>query len=106
MNPIRFYNLYEGYYDTGGVFHNASQEQATNFECVNDFVELDGLNWHATYCVRGYKKFRDLYDVHFALASVDFKAKGVMAEFVALGMAPENINRLVGRFMEAVSWNR
>lgn len=96
----RFYHYYENQYGMPINTRNASSEDdVTNFDCNNGFVDIEGKRWKSSFCVRQYKKYRKLYDMHLYMALVDEGKTGLMVTQIAEGISRENALKLAGKFI-------
>lgn len=99
----RFYTLYENIYADMGQAYNAVEGDVTNFECNNDFVDLSGRRWKTSFCVRQYKKYPKLYDMHLYMAMVGEGKKGQLVTLSAQGVSKENALAFARRFMDEIT---
>ncbi len=104
LNSVRFYNLYEKYFQTPNPYENAGEDDVTNFNCDNDFVDVGGRDVKVLWCARRYKKFPDLYDINLSLALVDRNDRGLLAEVVALGISKANAVEFARKFLKEIRW--
>ncbi|MBI1216670.1 MAG: serine protease [Alphaproteobacteria bacterium] len=103
LHPLRFYSYYTGQYSMPvNGYSNAGEGDVTNFECNDSFVDLAGARWKASFCVRQYKKYPKLYDMHLYMAQVDADRQGMMVSAVAQGVSRANALKLAGRFMTEI----
>ena len=107
LNPIRFYSHYQrvfsGYYPA----NVGTEKDLTSWVCQEEFVQLARKNKGLTksvYCVRGYKKFADVYDVFFLQGSVDKNNEAYMTHFTMAGVPMEETLRFTEKFMESALW--
>lgn len=100
LNRLRFYNYYESRYSLPlEASSNAGEENVTNFDCNDSFVDAAGSRWKTSFCVRQYKKYRKLYDMQLYMALVGDGTQGVMVSAAAAGVSRENAVKLAQRFM-------
>ena len=100
LNAVRFYNLYEQLYTAPtGMYYNANEQDVTNFDCSSDFLDLADHRWKASLCIRKYKKYPDIHDLHLYMALLGNARSGMVVSFVAQGVARENGLALVHKFM-------
>ena len=103
LNLVRFYNFYQGQFSMpGGDFQNAHEGDVTNFDCNNNFVDLAGFRWKASFCVRQYKKYPSVFDMHLYMAMVGNGKKGFIATLSAQGISKQNALALARRFMSEI----
>ena len=104
LNPIRFYNLYENHFRVPNSYENAGEDDVTNFQCDNDFVDVGGRDAKVLWCVRQYKKFPGLYDINLSLALVDRNDRGLLTEVVVLGISKANAIEFARKFLKEIQW--
>jgi len=104
LNPIRFYNLYENHFRVPDPYENAEEEDVTNFQCDNNFVDVGGRDTKVLWCARQYKKFPELYDIDLSLALVDRNDRGLLTEVVVLGISRANAIEFARKFLKEIQW--
>lgn len=104
LNPVRFYNLYENHFRVPHPYENAGEEDVTNFQCGNDFVDVGGRDAKVIWCARQYKKFPGLYDINLSLALVDRNDRGLLTEVVVLGISQANAVAFARKFLKEIQW--
>ncbi len=104
LNPVRFYNLYENHFRVPSPYENAAEDDVTNFQCDNDFVDVGGRDTKVLWCARQYKKFPGLYDIDLSLALVDRNDRGLLVEVVALGIGKTNAVEFARKFLKEIQW--
>lgn len=104
LNLFQFYNLYENHFRIPDPYENAGEEDVTNFNCDNDFVDIGGRDTKVLWCARQYKKFPGLYDINLSLALVDRNDRGLLAEVVALGVSKANAIAFARKFLKEIQW--
>jgi len=103
LNLPRFYNYYEGQYSLPvEVYTSAGEEDVTNFECNNHFVDLADHRWKSSFCVRQYKKYPKIYDMQLYMALVGAGKQGLMISEIAAGVSKENALKLAQKFMSEI----
>ena len=104
LNPVRFYTLYENHFRVPNPYENAEEEDVTNFQCDNDFVDAGGRDTKVLWCARQYKRFPELYDIDLSLALVDRNDRGLLVEVVALGVGKTNAVEFARKFLKEIQW--
>ncbi len=103
LNLVRFYNFYQGQFSVPGTdFQNAKEGDVSNFDCNSRFVDLAGFRWKASFCVRQYKKYPAVFDMHLYMAMVGAGKKGFIASLMAQGVSKQNALALAQRFMSEI----
>jgi len=104
LNSIRFYKLYENFFSYPHNYVNAQREDATNFKCTTNFVDIAQEDMKVSLCARNYKKYPKLYDINLAMASVNQKDRGLLVEVVALGVSKDRALDFMRKFMKEIKW--
>lgn len=99
----RFYSYYESQYNMPLGTGDAEEENVTNYDCSNSFVDLAGHRFKSSFCVRQYRKYPKLYDMQLYMAMVGGAREGFMITQVAEGVSKENALKLSRKFMESVT---
>ena len=103
LDLSRFYDFYEQQYmEPASDYQNVKEGDAGNFDCNSRFVDLAGLRWKSSLCVRQYKKYPALYDMHLAMAMVGEGKKGLIATLAAQGVSQKSALALAERFMSEI----
>lgn len=103
LNLARFYNFYQGQFSQpGGDYQNAKEGDATNFDCNSQFVDLAGYRWKSNFCVRQYKKYPSIYDMHLYMAMVGAGKQGFIVTLMAQGVSKDSALALSRRFMSEI----
>jgi S1-C subfamily serine protease len=103
LNLMRFYTLYEQQFKSpDGGYENAKEGDVTNFDCNSRFVSLAGLRWKSSFCVRQYKKYPAIFDMHLYMALAGKEKKGFTVALVAEGVSKKNALALAARFMSEI----
>ena len=63
-----------------------------------------GAHLRVAFCLRGYKKLAGLYDVSLKVAVLGAHDRGAESAIAVSGIDFDNAERLVRRYLEAVSW--
>jgi len=104
LNQFQFFSLLEQVFKHR-VFENVGgKDVASNFECDDKFVVIDGRHFRSSFCVRQYKKVRDLFDVSLVLASVDRPTESVVIKLNALGISRQRSQQFLKKFLGDVAW--
>lgn len=99
----RFYSYYESQYSMPLGLGDAAEENVTNYDCSDSFVDLVGHRWKSSFCVRQYKKYPKLYDMQLYLALVGGERQGFMMTQIAEGVSKENALKLAQKFMAEIT---
>jgi len=103
LNLIQFFNFYEMQYRSpDGDYKNAAEDNVTNFECNDSVINEAGSKWKASFCVRQYKKYPKIYDLHMYMAELGSEKEGFTTALIAQGISKENSLKLAERFVQEV----
>ena len=103
LNLARFYAYYEDQYSMPlEAYTNAGESNVTNFDCNSSFVDIAGKRWKSSFCIRQYKKYPKLYDMHLYMALVGEGRQGLMATEVAEGVSKESALKLAQKFLTEI----
>ncbi len=106
LNSIRFYNLYERFFDDRYDFENANKDDVTNFECETKFVNVADKNWKVAFCSRQYKKYPTLYDMYLNMAMVEELDQGLLVTVYAYGVSQPKALVFIKKFMKEIKWQK
>lgn len=84
--------------------NSGDKDYVGNFECTDNNVHIDMLEFKAAYCVRAYKKFHALYDVLYISASIDKTDEAFITHFTLSGVSRENAQAFLSKFISETSW--
>ena len=105
LGPLRFYNFLESGFNNPRLALDGSEEDVTNYECQSDFVTHDGLDAKVVYCLRGYKKYTDLYDLFLTATTLVKDDEALRTTLILAGVDAENARRFAQNYLEALQWN-
>lgn len=107
LNPFRFYSIYQEIYasaqDMYDAYYNAREQDVGNFKCNSDYIDLAGQRWKTSFCMRRYKKYPAIHDIHIFLALLGDTQRGMVVSLSAQGVAKEEGLRLIERFTNTIS---
>jgi S1-C subfamily serine protease len=106
MNRFRFNHLYSELFEQWYHYMGGSEEEVTRFECKSGTLTSGGLTFKTAFCARGYKKFRDLYDVVFKAAVLGSDNSGLETELDISGITFEKAIVLTKRYLEMITWEK
>jgi serine protease Do len=101
MNPIRFNAFYQQQYGApeGG---DGREDDVTNYDCNSGFVDTAARRWKASFCVRQYKAYPEVYDMQLFMAMVGSGKDGVIASLWAEGVSKNSALALAKKFMSEI----
>ncbi|HXV62249.1 MAG TPA: serine protease [Vicinamibacteria bacterium] len=105
LNRFQFDTLYtddfqQTYHGMGG-----GESEVTEFRCHSGAIREHRLAFKTVFCLRGYKKLPELYDLVFKAAVVGKPLIGLETALFASGLSFDNAEALVRWYMGAVAWN-
>ncbi|WP_054113605.1 S1 family peptidase [Marinagarivorans algicola] len=81
------------------------KKQLGAYQCVNrEVVNQYHVTSRVSYCLRGYKKFENVYDAFYMAVSVDKEKQAVMSHFTLSGVTKDLAQRFLTHFLEVVAW--
>lgn len=106
LHPLRFYRQLQerGHYPQLRL--DGDETNVTNYHCSTEFVDGSGLEFRATFCVRGYHRFAGLYDAYLAVTSLAGDQEALQSTLVLAGFEWDNLSRLSARFIESLGWGK
>lgn len=103
LNLMRFYNFYQGLFSQpNGDYQNAKEGDVSNFDCNSRFVDIAGYRWKSNFCIRQYKKYPAIFDMHLYMAMAGAGKKGFIVTLMAQGVSKQNALALAKRFMSEI----
>jgi len=102
LHPMRFYSLLEqrSYYPQLRL--EGDEQSVTNYQCTSGFIDQGGLTFKATFCVRRYRLFQELYDSYLTLTSLVGEDEALQSTLVLAGFSWQNITGLSGHFVRSM----
>ena len=104
LHPMQFYKQLEKRSHYPSLRLDGDEASVTNYECNSEFVDQAGLTFKATFCIRGYRKIKGLYDSYLTLTSLVKDQEALQSTLVLAGFNWENITRLSSRFIQSIGW--
>ncbi len=103
LSLLRFYNFYQNQFGTPETdYRNAKQGDVTNFSCNSSFIWHAGFRGKANFCIRQYKLYPKIFDMHLYMAMIGAGRKGFVVTLMAQGVSKENALALARRFIEEI----
>lgn len=103
LSMARFYALYRSHFvQPLDAYRNTDESNVTNFKCDTRFVTVADGRWKTGVCVRQYKKYPALYDMHMYMALVDAGKQGMLISLVNEGVSRENALRFMQKFLSEI----
>ena len=106
LSPLRFYYLYEEAFassqDMFDAYYNAREQDVTNFTCNSDYIQLGAKTWKSSFCLRRYKKYPAIHDMHLFLALLGNPKQGMVISLSAQGISKDEALKISRRFMEHI----
>ena len=109
INSIRFYNLIENefveFIQDANSF-SGSSDHFSNFQCHQDFIEINSIKFKVALCLRKYNDFSDLYDLALFAVSVMDSDIALMTNLSVSGLSFDNAINISKTYLEGFQWNR
>lgn len=104
MNPFRFSHILQKFFKRPDVLLTGKKKYFTNYECKTDFVTNDSMTFKLSFCLRGYKHLKNVYDMILTAASLNENNAGIQTNLILAGISYENANLFSKKYLEAFSW--
>lgn len=106
LNRFQFASLVENHLESYGGNEGGTEEDVTNFRCVQDFVETNGSTVWVNTCYRAYRQMPSLYDVAVVTASVNTGNRSLLSYVRAKGVSFPNAQKLVKTVLSEMAWQK
>lgn len=106
MNSIRFYNLLTSYFKDPDTSLSGHKDDFTEFNCKTDFIESRNILFRTAFCLRRYKKLKNLYDMVLTAGSITDNTNGIVTSLVLAGVSYGNAVKFSKKYLEAFAWKR
>ena len=104
LNAARFGALYSRRFGADNT-PEGDEKHVTKWECATRNVESRaGVPMRSVLCLRRLKKLPGLYDAVFKVAVLGARDAGLVSTLTLSGAAYDNIERLIGRYVERLQW--
>jgi len=105
-NSTSFYRYIANRNSTARPGNRADKDSVNNYQCYNDIVgdTPESMKRKVSYCVRSYKKIKQLYDVFYLGASIDREHTIVTHHYTLSGVSKHLAEKFLARFMESIRW--
>ncbi len=104
LNRFQFYDLYSGSFQGGQM--DGNEEDVTRFKCRSDNLRQGQVTLKAVFCIRGYRKFKGLYDVAFKAATLGSMKSGVQTTLEISGVSFDKAISLTRGYIEGITWEK
>lgn len=107
LSGVRFYNYVENRLENYLATNASSESVVSNFTCDNSFVtvgEQDISNVRASFCVRNYLDFPEVFDVFYVSSTYQESSKILISHFTLAGVSKGQASSFVNRFLGAARW--
>lgn len=99
----RFHNFYEELYGFPlNDYLNAGKDDVGSFKCEVKYLDNANEKWKTSFCIRKYKKYPSIYDMHLYTALLGQKEQGLIVSLIAQGVSQESSTKLVKKFISNV----
>lgn len=106
LSAIQFANLF-----AGGTFspnNRGSTDDLTTYDCVERWTRLPKLGeqrFKASYCLRAYLDYPDLYDVLYVARAMPSATQGLYVHYTLAGVGRESAQRFHDKLLGSLEWN-
>ena len=104
LGSIRFFGLLENRFKVPHMALGGDEESVGPYRCHTDFINKEGLQFKAVFCLRKYKKIDDLYDSFMTLMTLSSNSEALHSTLVLSGVSYENATYFNKSFIEAIKW--
>lgn len=104
LNRFQFYSQLQSRFKHSKFNNIQKKEDATNYKCHSDFVNINNHSSKISTCTRAYKKYEGLYDVLLLVSTVDMNDRALLMKAGMAGVSQSNAHKFVKHFLEAVKW--
>ncbi len=104
LGLVRFYSLLDGQYAHSEWFADTDAEQMGNFDCREDFLTGQGIEWRVSVCARRYTELPGIFDMSVAMVTTSYAQEGLVANLALNGVSEPRAREFLRRFVESVSW--
>ncbi len=104
LNRFQFSALVEEHLASYGNGEGGSEEDVSNFKCVQDFVDTKNNTMWVNACFRIYKRMPSLYDVALVSASLNDDSRSLLSYVRAKGVSFPNAQKLMKSVLRGIAW--
>lgn len=104
LNRFQFYNLLEKRFEHRGFYNANDRDDVTDYGCHSDMVNMESGSWKVSTCLRGYKRYGELYDASMIMVSMEYPDYAAIVKVGATGISSGNAFAIFRRIMGAVEW--
>jgi len=104
LSAFRFAYIQEEYFKTPGVHLTGTKKYFTNYECKTEFIKNKTITFKMSFCLRGYKHFKNIYDLMLSAISLDNKTTSLQTNLILAGISYDNAVLFSKKYIEAFSW--
>ncbi len=100
----RFARLMGREYGEGRENQGGSRKDFTRFACQEGFLDTGGFTLRTVLCLRAYRRFEGLYDLHLRVVSVNSSQEGMVGKLMLNGVRYELGTAFARRYLESLAW--
>ncbi len=104
LGLVRFYSLLDSQYAHSDWFAATDASQVGNFDCREDFLQGQGIEWRISVCARRYTELPGLFDMSVSMVSTTFPREGLVANLALNAVSEHRAREFLRRFVESISW--
>ena len=101
-----FYKRLSTHLNNARPGNSGNKDYVGNFECYDSsvVVEKSHTKSKSVYCVRAYKKFKELYDVLYIATTIDHNDESFLSHYTLSGVSKTNAQVFLRKFMSELAW--
>jgi hypothetical protein len=102
VNDWQLFNVARGLFEnqSGGSY---DPEIVTRFDCeAADVVNAAGVPMRVSYCLNGFVRFGDVYELDLKVVTMDPKRPVLVVGFFASGFTPANVGALTQLVVDGI----
>jgi len=103
MSRYRFAYVQQDYYKSPSVYLTGRKKYFTNYQCETKFVKSNNINFKVSFCLRGYKHFKGVYDMILSAASLSKETTAIQTNLVLGGISYENAISFSKKYLASFS---
>jgi len=104
LDRFRFYNLLERRAQRSGYGLGGEEEDMSRFSCTTRLLDEGPMSLKLLVCLRGYKRFEGLYDMHLSAFTVHDPQQSLHTSLTLTGVSYTNARTFMEHYLEGLSW--
>lgn len=104
LDRFRFYNLLERRAQRAAFGFGGDEEDMSRFSCTSELLDQGDFTLKVSVCMRGYKRFPELYDVYLSGFTVHEPHQAMRTSLSLTGVSYVYASDFIDRYLEGVTW--